>query len=111
MIASGLPKVNTQKLGFTDVMQHFVRECQRIGFGRIARLIVRDAEPVFSDETDVFLDLKLGNYQPSPLPALFITGLSTGSVRHTRQYCMDRHQRIPPGRAHAGTVSPRFATR
>jgi hypothetical protein len=29
----------------------FVRECQRIGFGEITGLLVRDSEPVFSDET------------------------------------------------------------
>jgi hypothetical protein len=45
----------------------FVRECQRIGFGEITGLLVRDSEPVFSDETAVLLDLKLDS-DPAPRP-------------------------------------------
>ena len=39
--------------------QVFIRQCQRIDFGRIVGLLVRDSEPVFVEQTEIFLDLKL----------------------------------------------------
>ena len=39
--------------------QALVRKCQRIGFGRIEDLDVRDCEPVFGPRTRSFLDVKL----------------------------------------------------
>lgn len=39
--------------------QAFVRRCQRIGFGRIESLEVRDSEPVFGSQTQAFIELKL----------------------------------------------------
>jgi hypothetical protein len=43
----------------------FVRRCQRLGFGTIRGLEVRDCEPVFGPETEVLLDLKLGDNDES----------------------------------------------
>ena len=37
----------------------FIRRCQDIGFGKIVRLAVRNTEPVFEQQTEVFVDLKL----------------------------------------------------
>jgi hypothetical protein len=39
--------------------QDFIRRCQRLGFGKIVGLAVRDREPVFDEHTEVFVDLKL----------------------------------------------------
>src|SRR4051812_16685382 len=39
--------------------QDFVRECQRMPFGKIVGLLVRDAEPVFNTQTEVLIDIKL----------------------------------------------------
>jgi hypothetical protein len=39
--------------------QAFIRRCQRLGFGKIVALAVRDCEPVFDEHTEVFVDLKL----------------------------------------------------
>jgi hypothetical protein len=43
----------------STLRQDFVRECQRMGFGKILRLVVRDGEPMFTEQTDVLIDLKL----------------------------------------------------
>jgi hypothetical protein len=49
----------------------FVRECQRIGFGKITQLMVRESEPVFSPETEVLVDFKLdGDDAPRPEQSL-----------------------------------------
>jgi hypothetical protein len=39
--------------------QAFIRRCQRLGFGTIRSLEVRDCEPVLGPKTEVLLDLKL----------------------------------------------------
>lgn len=39
--------------------QTFVRECQRIDHGKIIGLVVRDAEPIFVESTEVLIDFKL----------------------------------------------------
>ena len=39
----------------------FVRQCQRLGFGKITSLTVSEADPVFTQATDVFMDVKLDN--------------------------------------------------
>jgi len=43
----------------SPLRQAFVRRCQRLGFGKIVALAVRDREPVFDEHTEVFVDLKL----------------------------------------------------
>jgi hypothetical protein len=39
--------------------QAFVRQCQKIDFGKIVGLVVRGTEPEFGQNTEIFLDLKL----------------------------------------------------
>ena len=39
--------------------QTFVRKCQFMGNGHIVRLVVREAQPVFAEHTEVLVDLKL----------------------------------------------------
>ena len=39
--------------------QALIRRCQRMGFGKILRLDVRDGQPVFAPGTEVLLDVKL----------------------------------------------------
>jgi hypothetical protein len=39
--------------------QRLVRECQRVGFGRIRGLEVSDGEPVFGPQTELLFDFKL----------------------------------------------------
>jgi hypothetical protein len=47
--------------------QAFIRECQRIGFGRIEQLEISDSEPVFGLRTQAFIDLKLdADERPRP---------------------------------------------
>jgi hypothetical protein len=43
----------------------FIRRCQRLGFGTIRGLEVRDCEPVLGPRTEVFLDLKLDSDEGS----------------------------------------------
>src|SRR3954463_15940913 len=50
----------------------FVRECQRVGFGKITGLVVRDSEPVFSGDTIVLLDVKLDS-DDAPRPEQDLT--------------------------------------
>ncbi len=50
------------QLRFTDLTaarQSFIRQCQRLGFGTVRGLEVRDCEPVFGPKTEVLVDLKL----------------------------------------------------
>jgi len=72
-------------LRFSDLSPHrqaFVRECQQIGFGAIHRLSIVAAEPVFSEETEVLLDLKLdGDDRPRPEHALSDFALCAEIVR------------------------------
>ena len=49
--------------------QALIRQCQRMGFGKIVGLAVSDCEPVFGPQTELFLDLKLDSAQPQ-LPEL-----------------------------------------
>jgi hypothetical protein len=39
--------------------QAFIRTCQRLAFGRICGLAVRDGEPVFDPQPQLIFDLKL----------------------------------------------------
>jgi hypothetical protein len=39
--------------------QILIRQCQRMGFGKILRLDIHDCEPVFGAGTEVLLDVKL----------------------------------------------------
>jgi hypothetical protein len=39
--------------------QTLVRRCQQVGFGKILGLVVRESEPVFVEQTEVLIDLKL----------------------------------------------------
>jgi hypothetical protein len=39
--------------------QLLVRCCQRIDFGKILELVVRGGQPVFTDQTQVMIDIKL----------------------------------------------------
>jgi len=39
--------------------QDFVRQCQRISFGKIAHFAVRNGDPVMLPETEVLMELKL----------------------------------------------------
>ena len=39
--------------------QAFIRTCQRLAFGRICGLAVRDCEPVFDQQAQLIFDLKL----------------------------------------------------
>lgn len=58
------------ELRFSDLSvprQAFLRRCQRIGFGRIESLEVRDSEPVFGSQTQAFIDLKLDRDEHSRL--------------------------------------------
>ena len=41
----------------------FIRQCQRIGFGKIVDLAVRDSDPVFVQQTQVLFDVKLDSDQ------------------------------------------------
>jgi hypothetical protein len=44
-----------------------IRQCQRLGFGKIVGFVVRDGEPVMTPETEIFLDVKLdGDDSPRP---------------------------------------------
>ena len=52
--------------------QDFIRKCQRTGFGKIIGLTVRDGEPVFTQQTEVLMDLKLDGDE-DPRPELNIT--------------------------------------
>ena len=62
--------------------QAFVRRCQTIGFGTITMLLIRDCQPVFSQETGVLLDLKLDGDDPRrPERQLTDFVLSTEIVR------------------------------
>ena len=45
--------------------QAFIRRCQRLGFGTIRDLEVRDCEPVLGPRTEVLLDLKLDRDEDS----------------------------------------------
>jgi hypothetical protein len=47
--------------------QTFIRVCQGIGHGQINCLAVREAQPVFTEHTEVLIDLKLdGDESPRP---------------------------------------------
>src|SRR4051812_9978088 len=56
----------------------FVRECQRIGFGKISGLLVRAAEPVFSEATEVLMDIKLDSDE-TPRPEQSLTDFALAS--------------------------------
>jgi hypothetical protein len=43
--------------------QTLIRQCQRMGFGKILRLDVRDGQPVFGPRTEVLLDVKLDSVE------------------------------------------------
>ena len=43
----------------SSLRQTFVRECQLMGHGQIIDLVVREAQPVFAEHTEVLVDLKL----------------------------------------------------
>jgi hypothetical protein len=60
----------------------FVRECQRIDFGKITGLAVRNSEPVFSGDTYVLIDVKLDTDEtPRPEQRLTDFLLSNEVVR------------------------------
>ncbi len=49
-------------LRFSDLStprQSFLRQCQRLGFGTVRGLDVRDGEPAFGPNTELLVDLKL----------------------------------------------------
>jgi hypothetical protein len=43
----------------SGLRQAFIRQCQRMGFGKIVGLVVCDCEPVIGAQTEVLLDVKL----------------------------------------------------
>jgi hypothetical protein len=49
--------------------QALIRQCQRLGFGSIWGLEVRDGEPMFGPKTEVLFDLKLDSDE-TPRPEL-----------------------------------------
>lgn len=57
-------------LRFSEVSerrQAFIRQCQRMGFGKIVNMAVRDCDPVFIQETEVLFDVKLDSEEcPRP---------------------------------------------
>jgi hypothetical protein len=53
--------VDLRFLEISEPRQAFIRQCQWMGFGKIVGLEVRDGEPVFAPQTQVFMDLKLDN--------------------------------------------------
>jgi hypothetical protein len=62
--------------------QALIRHCQKIGFGRIGPLIVRNGDPEVTPETDVFVDVKLdGDEGPRPVCSLGDFVLSKEVVR------------------------------
>lgn len=62
---SGLPELRFSDL--SPARRAFVRECQRIGFGRIEDLEICNSQPVFGTRTDIFVELKLdADEKPRP---------------------------------------------
>src|SRR5215469_5552564 len=62
--------------------QAFVRQCQWMGYGKIVSLAVQKAKPVFTEQTEVFFDVKLdGNDGPRPEHELGDFALSSEIVR------------------------------
>ena len=49
----------TRFLEISEPRQAFIRQCQRISFGKIVNLGVRDGDPVFGQQTEVLFDVKL----------------------------------------------------
>ena len=39
--------------------QVFIRQCQRMGFGKIVGLAVRGGDPIFTEATQILIDVKL----------------------------------------------------
>ncbi|MGA2594753.1 MAG: hypothetical protein ABSH32_33050 [Bryobacteraceae bacterium] len=62
------------ELRFSEISaarQLFIRTCQRLGFGKICGLAVRDREPVFDQNAQLVFDLKLETDEdPRPEMAL-----------------------------------------
>ena len=55
------------QLRFSDISarrQAFLRQCQRISFGKILGLTVNEGEPVFGPRTRLVTDLKLDSDEP-----------------------------------------------
>lgn len=52
-------------LEISEPRQAFVRQCQRIGFGKIVNLGVRDCDPVVVHQTEVLFDVKLDSNEHS----------------------------------------------
>ena len=48
-----------QFLEISEPRQAFIRQCQRIGFGKIVNLGVRDCDPMVVQQTEVLFDVKL----------------------------------------------------
>jgi hypothetical protein len=62
--------------------QAFIRQCQRMGFGKIFGLAVNDCEPVFGPQTELVVDLKLDSAEPCrPEVALSDFVLSAAMLR------------------------------
>jgi hypothetical protein len=62
--------------------QALIRQCQRIGFGKIVGFAVREREPVLTAETEIFFDVKLdGDDDPRPEQDLSDFELSRQVVR------------------------------
>ena len=58
------------QLRFSEISeprQAFIRPCQRMGFGKIFGLVVRNRDPILDPRTEVFLDVKLDSTEvPRP---------------------------------------------
>lgn len=46
-------------LEISERRQAFIRQCQRMDFGKIVNLAVRDCDPVVVQQTEVLFDVKL----------------------------------------------------
>ena len=58
--------------------QAFIRKCHQIGFGQILNLAVDAGDPVFVDDTEVIVDLKLGS-RNGPRPELELRDFALAS--------------------------------
>src|SRR5579872_4399700 len=67
--------------------QAFVRVCQRTDLGEIVGLVLRDGEPVFGEQTEIFRDVKLDK-DAGPRPELELNDypLPAELIRLLRQF-------------------------
>jgi hypothetical protein len=83
--------------------QAFIRECQRMGFGKIVGLVVSDGEPVFGPRTELLFDVKLDSDEaPRPENELSDFVLCAEILRLFSKFDIIRNGNIEHVEIHSG---------